>query len=288
MKKQLLALAIASTGIYAKRPGDDEIQLHTSYDSLDQVPETFRSLYKENDGKAVLSGVVGLKTQDDINRLQGALDKERNDHKTVRSTLSKLGERDINDVLADLDRIPALEAAANGTNIDEQIAGRLQQETAPLNRTIKTQTEELATLREQVQTYQQREVHRDINDTVGKFANKSKVIPDAVEDIQFMARSIFEKNDNGDVVAKTGIPGVTPGITPEVWLTELQRAKPYFWPASNLPNMGKGDGQQGGANPWHKDSWNMTEQGRIVRENRSKADQLAAQAGTKVGGPKPQ
>jgi len=54
-----------------------------------------------------------------------------------------------------------------------------------------------------------------------------------------------------------------------------------------LPNMGKGGKGVSGANPWSADSWNMTEQGRILRENRTKAEQLAAQAGTKIGAPKP-
>ena len=289
MKKQLLSLRVAS--IFAALPvvaGNDDVQLNVSYDSLDSVPESFRSLYSERDGKVMLTGVVGLKTQDDINRLQGALEKERNDHRQVKSMLGKLGDRSIDDVLADLDRLPALEAAAKGAdNLDEQIAGRLQQETAPLNRKLNEYEGKIEELSTSLQEYKTREIHRDINDVVGKFANKSKAIPEAIEDIQFMARSIFEKNENGDVVAKAGIPGVTPGITPEVWLVELQQNKPYLWPQSNLPNMGKSGKVIGGNNPWAKDTWNMTEQGKILRENRQKAEQLAAQAGTRIGGARP-
>lgn len=286
MKKAILAHTIAA--FLPMIVGNDDIMLNTSYGSIDEVPESFRPLYTEQDGKAVLSKVVGLKTQDDINRLQGALEKERNDHKQVKSMLGKFGDRSVDDVLADLDRLPALEAAAKGAdNLDEQIAGRLQQETAPLQRKLSTYETELETLRGQVSEYQTREVHRDINDTVGKYALGSKVLPEAVEDIQFMARSIFEKNESGEVVAKAGIPGVTPGISPEVWLVELQQSKPYYWPQSNLPNMGKGGGNSTGGNPWSKDSWNMTEQGRILRENRNKAEQLAAQAGSAIGGKRP-
>ena len=289
-KRSLLTtcLAMSMVGMTSVRPGDDEISLNISYNSLNDVPETYRPLYSEQDGKAVLSRVVGLKSQDDINKIHGALEKERNDHKAVKATLARLGDRDIEDVLKDLDRIPTLEAAAKGAdNIDEQIAGRLQQETAPLQRKISGYESELDTLKQQVEQYRTREIHRDINDVVAKFAVKSKVIPEAVEDVQFMARSIFEKNEQGQVVAKADIPGVTPGISPEVWLVELQQTKPYLWPSSNLPNMGKGGPGQTGSNPWSKDSWNMTKQGQIVRENPEKAKQLAAQAGTTVGGPQP-
>jgi hypothetical protein len=41
-------------------------------------------------------------------------------------------------------------------------------------------------------------------------------------------------------------------------------------------------------NPWSAAHWNMSEQGRILREKgREYADRLASAAGTKVGGVKP-
>jgi len=40
-------------------------------------------------------------------------------------------------------------------------------------------------------------------------------------------------------------------------------------------------------NPWKAETWNVTEQGNIVRTDRARADKLAAAAGTKVGGLKP-
>lgn len=293
MKKQFIHTAVlaamAATAYHPKRAGDDGgISLNYSYDSLDQVPEAYRGLYSENNGKVVLSAVVGIKTQDDVNAVQEALRKERNDHKSVKDKLAKLGDREIDDVLTMLDRIPELEAAAKGAdNIDERVAARLQQETAPLKRTIQGYETELETLRASVAEYQQRETNRDISDNVVKYATKTKVLPEAVDDVCFMARSIFEKNEDGNIVAKNGIPGVTPGITPEVWLTELRQSKPFYWPASNLPHMGTGGGHQGGNNPWSAEHWNMTEQGKIYTANPKKAEQLAAQAGTSIGGPKP-
>lgn len=283
----MLGLTACSV-LTSRRPGDGEVQLQVSYPTIAEIPEAFRPLYKEVDGKAVLSGVVGLKTQDDINRLQGALDKERNDHRTVKTSLARFGERSVDDVLGLLDKIPALELAAKGgTDVEAQLASRLEQHTAPLKRTLEQSTATITELQGQVKQYQQRENDRAVTDNVVNFAAKSKALPEAVEDIAFMARAIFERNEAGEVVAKAGIPGVTPGISPEVWLTELKRSKPFYWPASAGAGAGGGQGGQGGSNPWHKDSWNMTEQGKVLRENRTKADQLAAQAGTSVGGPRP-
>ncbi len=46
--------------------------LELTYDSIDAVPEAFRGLYSENDGKAVLTHVNGLKTPQDVQNVQEA------------------------------------------------------------------------------------------------------------------------------------------------------------------------------------------------------------------------
>ncbi|QDP52356.1 MAG: putative capsid assembly scaffolding protein [Prokaryotic dsDNA virus sp.] len=290
MKTNMLRLAIASTLMLSARAGNDDIMLETAYDSLDSVPEQFRSLYEEREGKAVLSKVVGLKTQDDINRLQEALNKERNDHKQVKSQIGRLGGREVDDILKDLDRIPELEAAAKGAdNIDERVAAKLQQVEAPLKRELQDAQGKLEQLQQQVEQYKQKETARKVTDNVVKSATEAKALPEATEDIAFLGRSIFEVNDNGDVVAKSDIPGVTPGISPEVWITELKRSKPYYWPASSgAGGRGNSGGDGAGTNPFSKGNWNLTEQGRLITQDRAKAEQLAKQAGTHIGGPKPE
>lgn len=289
-KRKLSILALAMTTAYRPlRAGDDgDVSLMTSYPTIDEIPEPFRPLYAEQDGQFKLSKIVGLKTQDDINNLQGALTKERNDHRTSRESLNTiLGGRTLDEVQADLDRIPTLEASAGGKNLDEQIAGRLQQETAPLNRQIQTLSNDLKTANEQIQQYEQRETGRHITDAISAAGTKTKMLPEAMDDVAFMGRAIFERNENGDVVAKTGIPGVTPGISPEVWLTELKRNKPFYWPATQGAGGRGGKGGEGGNNPFSAENWNMTEQGKLIQTDRAMAEQMAAQAGTKIGGPRP-
>ena len=82
--------------------------------------------------------------------------------------------------------------------------------------------------------------------------------------------------------------GCTPGISPEVWLNEMQSKRPHWWG----PSGGGGAGGSGGQrqftnNPWTNENWNLTEQGKILMENASRADQLAKSAGTTVGGKRP-
>ena len=89
------------------------------------------------------------------------------------------------------------------------------------------------------------------------------------------------------MVTKDGI-GVTPGIQPEAWFTDLQGTRKHWWGA-NIGGGGAGNrgGNNAAENPWSAENWNMTKQGVLVRENPQKAEQLAKLAGTTVGGKKP-
>ncbi|QFR59625.1 hypothetical protein P6F33_gp24 [Pseudomonas phage Quinobequin-P09] len=99
---------------------------------------------------------------------------------------------------------------------------------------------------------------------------------------------MLEVNEEGKVVTRDGV-GVTPGIDATVWLTEMQSKKTHWWgPSQGGGAGGNRSGSGGGANPWSADGWNMTEQGRILKENRSRAEQMAKSAGTTIGGPRPQ
>lgn len=285
MKKSLLAISILGMGLPMGN-GGEVIQL--SYPSLDDIPEPFRPLYSEANGAYTLTGVSGIKTQADIDRISGALAKERNDFKAFRERYNGLKDLDPAEILQKLDAIPALEEAAKaGGNVDNLVGAKLKQHTAPLERQISDLQAQLTVATEQVQVYQQRERSRLIGDAVIAGATATKALPEAVDDLRLLATNIFEVTEDGKVVAKEGIPGVTPGISPEVWLTDMKRSKPFYWPVSQGANGRGGTGGSGGTNPWSKESWNMTEQGRILVADPKKAEQLAAQAGTSIGGPKP-
>ena len=121
-----------------------------SDENMDAVPETVKSFYVEgDDGKAAfnISAFNGLKTNTDVGNVQEALRKERTDHKAANdalkpwTTLGKTHE----EVIADLARIPELEAAADGKLDDDKINGivetRIASKTAPLTLQVTTLTE---------------------------------------------------------------------------------------------------------------------------------------------------
>lgn len=266
--------------------------LEAVVEKLDEVPEPYRELYTERNGRYEVTGIVGMKTQADIDRIMEGLNKERNDHKATRERLSAFGDLDPEDVQAKLDRIAELEAAA-GDKIDENklnemVEGRLRTKLGPVEREKQKLAKELQDTLEKVGQYEARERQRSIHDAVRKAALESKVIDTALEDVLILAERMFEISEDGKVLVKDQV-GATPGVDPAVWLTEMQSKRPHWWPASQGGGArGSGAGGSGFAqNPFSADHWNMTEQAALIRTDRARAEQMAKAAGTSIGGGRP-
>lgn len=67
------------------------------YSSVDEIPAdvSIKDLYSERDGKVVFSGIDGIKTQKDVDSLQEALRKERNDHGQLRESFKAFEGLDV-------------------------------------------------------------------------------------------------------------------------------------------------------------------------------------------------
>lgn len=265
-------------------------------DTLDGLDEHVAGLYTQRGDKFELSveipGIDGVKTFTDFSNLNNALRKERSDHKAIKDRFAPLGERKVEDILTVFDRLPELEAKAAGaiddTKLETIVTSRLTAKLAPVERELFTAREALQQRDAIISGFQEKEVQRTIGDSVRLATSKLKVVDSAVEDVTLLAERIFKIDEDGKVVAKDNV-GCTPGVSPEVWLNEMQAKRPHWWGPSFGGNAG---GNQGGnnnfsGNPWSADGWNMTEQGRIYSENPTRAEQMAKSAGTKIGGARP-
>lgn len=270
--------------------------IEITYDSLDQVPEAFRPLYQEQDGKAVLTGVNGLKTQQDVFNVQEALRKERQDHAAAKEALKPwktLGD-DPTEIQQKLDRIAELEAAAGGKlddgAIQKMVEARLGQKTAPLERqlreltgTFEEVTKERDALKKAIET-------RDMNDAVRSVATEMKVLPTAVADVELVAAMFLERDETtGEFMVKADAKGVTPGVDVKTFMKEMQKLRPHWWPASQGGGAGGGGGLGGGAdNPWSASGWNLTKQGQFIKEHGlARAEEAAKAVGSRIGATHP-
>ncbi len=270
--------------------GFDGSLLQVSYESGDDIPEAYRPLYTEKDGKFELTGIAGLKTQTDVNKLSESLRKERGDHKRLRDSIrGTFGEspnfEEIRTTLDSVEELTAqLEAAGNPKDnkaVETLVEARVKAKLAPMER-------ELATLKTQVtekdgviNTFTTEKRTRSIHDSVREAATKLKLLPEAMDDALMLAERNSEVNEDGNVAIKES------GEDPVVWLTNMQSKKPHWWAPSSGGGAQPGGNKNFGKNPWSAESWNMTEQGRMFKENPTRANQMAASAGTKVGALRP-
>lgn len=273
------------------------VSLQAIYDAIDDIPEGFRELYTEKNGKFELTGITGVKTQADIDRLQTALTKERNDHKATKDLLKAWNDTGwkISEVQEKLDKYPELEAAAanagvaNEEKIGQLVEARIKSRLAPVERERDQLKTDLATRDQTIVGYQQKDRQRAIHDSVRKAATDAKVLPSAVDDALMLAERVFDVAEDGRVTVKDQV-GFTPGIEPDVWLTEMQGKRPHWWPESSGGGSrgSKGNGTGMAKNPWSKEHWNLTEQGNYIRTNgMEKAAQMAELAGSKIGATAP-
>jgi hypothetical protein len=291
LKTSLLAGAALLTVLPA-RAFDGATPLVAVVDTLEDVPEAVRGYYVERDGKFALQ-VQGMKTQADVDAVLTLLNKEKGLHKTLQDRVKLLGDRRIEDIPAMLDRIPELEAhQTTGTDeerVNRLVEARINARLGPVQRDLDAARNQLTERDQQIEQFQAADRTRTVHDKVRDAATKAKLLPEAVDDAILLADRVFEVTEDGRVVTKDNV-GVTPGIEPAAWLTDIQAKRPHWWGPSTGGGAG---GQRGGGvdttgNPFTHDNWNMTEQGKLVRSDPAKADQLAKLAGTTVGGPRPE
>jgi|GEM_PF-1114165 len=283
------------------------MRLKTIYDTAEEIPEGYADLYTERNGRWELTAIEGVKTQADVERVQEALRKEKNDHKQTKLAFAPFDGLDpeaVEKTTHDLEEAKAqLEAINKDGRIDETklepiIAARIKQAVAPLERD-KTNLERQLDAQRKVVTEREGEVVSlrtsitmgDIERQIRDAAADAKILPTASLDAVRYGREVFEKTDDGRVITRD-VAGVVPGLTPKEWFKDQMDKSPHWWPASVGGGSGGGGGPRGvygGANnPWSKDGWNVTKQGALITQlGMAKAGEIAAQVGSKIGDTKP-
>ena len=271
--------------------------LKATYAAVDEIPQGYADLYSENKGQWELTGVEGMKTQADIDRLQKSLSSERQVSKDLRAKLEGL-DGVPEDWREQIDRIPELEAqiAAGGGKpdqaaIDKLVEQRVIRETSPLKRELEKAQKQLGESTQLIESYKTKDRQRAIQDAVTPVLREAKVIDSAIEDAMFLAErhlEVEETEDGFQIRTKDGV-GVTPGVEPKVWLEEIQSRKAHWFPESigGGGSGGKGRQQSFTQNPWRKDQWNLTEQMKLEASNPNLAGQMAKAAGVELGAAQP-
>jgi hypothetical protein len=256
------------------------------YDKQEDVPEEWRGLFEEKNGKWCIQRIEGLVTQADLERVQGALNNEKKEHATTKTKLQAFGEKTPEEVIAMGEKITELEARVpkpeEQKTLDERVQTLLNQQlaakTGPLERQIKELTTKAETAIAENTQLKDTITKGKIKDAVVAAATKLKVINEAIEDVQLYAERVFEINADGKIVTRDNV-GCIPGLEPENWLGDMKEKRPHWWPTSNGGGAGGGNNPGGGGgndNPFSYAGWNRTKQGQV---DPAKKEQLAKMAG---------
>lgn len=255
------------------------MKLKMKYSTEAEIPEGFQTLYENVDGAFILTGVEGVKSEDDVMRVKGALDKERKLREDAEKALKKYDGIDPEKVREDLARIPELEAAAgkmDETKIEEIVSARLKRHTNPLERDLAATKELLAQREAEVGTLRGSIKTRDLLDQVRKTAAEMKVRSEALMDIELLAPSLLELSDDGVVVTKA-TAGQQAGLDLKSFFQDQQVRRPHWWPESvGGGSRGSGGGGVIPENPWSKSHWNMTNQMAYISKHGEEAAKRAA------------
>lgn len=115
--------------------------------------------------------------------------------------------------------------------------------------------------------------------------------PTATEDLTFRGRQSFRLDEHGRPVAKDKDGNTLYGpagdpLTPKDFVATLTKAAPHLFDSSAGSGAGGSGNKNGGnavnTNPWKTDTFNLTQQSVMLRENPDQARQMAAAAGVKI------
>lgn len=266
--------------------------LKSKYDAITDVPENFRELFEEKDGKALLKrdAIEGVKSQADVDRVQESLKKERKareDAEKKAKAFEALGDRDPEELLKLIDEHEDLKAQLEqggdkGKGADE--AAKQLREANGKIRTLERERDkakgEAETHRKSAEELSGKIKRSTLESELTKAANAIKVRGEAIEDV-LRYQDLFEVTEDGKVVTKADIKGVSPGLDPQGWLSEMQQTRPHWWPESQGGGgrNGTGAGAINGHNPFAKGAHNLTKASQLIKADPTKAEAYAKAAG---------
>lgn len=223
-----------------------------------------------------------MPTDQDVAKLTEALRKEREAHAATKAATKTTHDSLQAEITAANERTTTLQATLKtaesqsaadvARHISDSVAAGIAAKTASLQSKLSKAESALAESATTIGTLQGTLTSRTISENVREIARAQHVRPDALADIVAFGQSDLVLNDAGEVVTKDG-------GTIDEWIDARKATSPYLWPVS------RGAGARGsnnepafvGLNPFAakgQPGHNLTEQGRIARDNPAMAEML--------------
>lgn len=232
--------------------------LRFKYAKREEVPAEHSSHYVEKGGAFVLDvdGAVERERLDEFRQSNVELLKRLKDYEGIDPGKAK----DLMARQAELDSENLLKSGDVAKMVEAKVAPVLQQ--------LEAERSNAAKLRQQLE-------EQTLLDAVAKAGARRGVRAKALPDLQARARGLWK------VVGGVVLPAAEgETVSLDAWVEGLTADAPHLFEsnagggASSNGSGGAGFGTGGGRNPFKKETWNLTEQGRLLRANPVLADQL--------------
>jgi hypothetical protein len=267
------------------------VVLRAVIESEADIPEALKSEYIEKDGKFYLDLDNSLNTHTAIVPLATALATTKREKKTIQDKLTALEAKIVGlpedfdpskyaDILAELETLRA------DPNRDKDTEAKLQKERERYEQRLRdAETKRLADLKAKDDEIAERDgvIHETLID--GGLTDalvKHGIAKEFMGATRALLRGSVKvkKDDDGKrhAVVDTDLGEVDIDKFVENW-SKSDDGKPFVIPAKGSGGHGSGNGRGSEINPWAKDSFNLTEQGRIMQTDKEKAKRFMKAAG---------
>lgn len=250
--------------------------------NLDGVAEGHKDLYTANaDGTGfVLNGVIGMKTQGDIDTLTKSLQAERTAHGDTKTALKGFNGVDVKTItsdLAELDSLRITGGKVDDKTINDAVDAKVRQMTGPLESKITDLTESNAQFALLNSDYLARDTKRTIEDDARKsFQTLELKDAGSQEDVMLHINQNFKLQDGGAITNSDW-------ATITEWLSGMRNTRANWWGATVSDGANGGTTNYKGQNPFSHEHWNMSAQNSLIKSDRTQADALVKAAGTTFG-----
>jgi hypothetical protein len=267
------------------------VVLRAVLDDLTDVPETLKSEYTEKDGKFYLELDSSLNTHTSILPLANSLAGVRKENKTLKDKLATLeakvaGLPDDFDPTKYADITAELDALKKDPNRDKDTEAKLQRERERYEQRLRdAEAKRLADLKAKDEEIKERDdlIHETLVDGgLTEALVKNGIAKEFMGATRALLRGSVKvkKDDDGKrrAMVDTDLGEVDIDKFVENW-SKSDDGKPFVVPARGSGSHGSGNGRGSEINPWVKESFNLTEQGRIINVDKDKARRLMKAAG---------
>ncbi|HEY9173458.1 MAG TPA: hypothetical protein VI136_14320 [Verrucomicrobiae bacterium] len=255
--------------------------LKFKYASKDQVPVEHAALYVEREGAFVLDaeGVADKARLDEFRQSNVTLKKELED---LRAKFDGIDPEEVRKLATEKQRLEE-ERQLKAGEVDKVVENRVRSLKSDWDKQLATVTGERDSLTSRLTSIQ-------IDQGVLTAATKRGLRPTAIPDITARARTVFKLVNGGPrafeadgQTVRYGRDGVTP-MTLEEWVDTQVADAPHLF-ESNAGGGAAGNPAGGGTganrtvkNPFRKDTWNLTEQMKLIKTDPGLAARLKAAA----------